>query len=136
MNTIQNATWTNTKILVKPTASQKNFSNILHQEEEKQQNTDGETKTVIQRSVITSGDGSQIVILTKFTLGANGQKTDAKVISRMKIGKNDNSEQPTTIESSKNAPHESPLKNVAGNEYDQNNISITLNPCLMFKESI
>ena len=47
--------------------------------------SDEETTTTIQRSVITAEDGSQIVVLTQITVDASGKQIESKVISKQKI---------------------------------------------------
>lgn len=144
MTAIQNAAWTNTKFQVQPTATQKDFSNTIHQNEQTKENDDG-TKTIIERSVVAAGDGSQMVILTSVTLGADGKRLDTKVISRMKIGKDDIGAQPLgTVspetgdkpDAAEKVNNSSPIKNVAGKEYEQNSITGTFDPGLVFNADI
>lgn len=44
-----------------------------------------ESKTIIERTVVTGPDGSKLLVVTQVTLKANGQRGETKVLSRQKI---------------------------------------------------
>lgn len=145
MTAIGNISWTNSGVKTGPTAAQKDFANMLHQKEQASAN-DEETKTMIERSVVTAGDGSQVVILTQVTVDASGKKLDAKVISRMKIGKNEQAGQCGIVEppvkEEKNADETQKLsagpaiKNTAGKEYEQHSLTGSYDAGLLFQSNI
>lgn len=52
---------------------------------EKDKNEDDESKTIIERTVVTAPDGSKMLVVTQVTLKPNGQRGETKVLSRQKI---------------------------------------------------
>ena len=44
-----------------------------------------ESKTIIERTVVTGPDGSKLLVVTQVTIKPNGQRGETKVLSRQKI---------------------------------------------------
>lgn len=44
-----------------------------------------ESKTIIERTVVTGPDGSKMLVVTQVTIKPNGQRGETKVLSRQKI---------------------------------------------------
>ena len=90
INGVSNVLWsTGTESATKKSTSVADeFSNVLAGKEDASKSgggDDSETKTILQRSVITASDGSQVIVLTQITVDASGKQIDSKVISRQKI---------------------------------------------------
>ncbi len=90
INGVSNVLWsTGTESATKKSTSVADeFSNVLAGKEDASKSggeDDSETKTILQRSVITASDGSQVIVLTQITVDASGKQIDSKIISRQKI---------------------------------------------------
>lgn len=105
-----------------------------------------ETTTMIERSVITGPDGSQIVVFTQITVDAGGKQIESKVISRQKIsngtgqeGSQELNSQINGVPVGKPADDHTVLNQMAERarrEYEDNSTTDSVHTEMLFKANI
>lgn len=144
MSSINSVSWGNTMQAAPKSEAAAKFSNTLHGTEDDTKEKDDDSKTVIERSVVTASDGSQMMILTQVTVSADGKRLGSKVLSKQKISNSDGNdakigraEKPEgTLFEPKTGENSRLAKNVARKEqeYEDYSVTGTFTPGIMLNE--